>query len=130
RTQEEFIQRFIWEAKATGRLSHENIVNIYDIKSEDQIHYMVMEYVDGITLKELIQQEGKISIEKAIFIAIQICDALAHAHQNGIIHRDIKPQNIICTTDQKYRITDFGISRFIKDSAQLTKTGNVMGSVH
>lgn len=128
--EEEFIQRFIWEAKATGRLSHENIVSVYDIKNENQTYFMVMEFVDGITLKELIQREGKLPVEKVISIGIQICDALAHAHQQGIIHRDIKPQNIICTTDQQYRITDFGISRFIKDSSKLTKTGNVVGSVY
>lgn len=128
--EKELIQRFLWEAKATGRLSHENIVNIYDIKNENQTYFMVMEYVDGITLKELIQQEGKLSTEKAIQIAIKICDALTHAHQNGIIHRDIKPQNIICTADHQYRITDFGISRFIQDPSNLTKTGNVVGTVH
>lgn len=128
--EKEFIQRFIWEAKATGSLSHKNIVSIYDAGSENQTYYMVMEYVDGITLKELIQQKGIIPVDEAIAIASQICDALDHAHQNDIIHRDIKPQNIMCSADGYYRITDFGISRLTRSSSKLTKTGLVMGSVH
>lgn len=128
--EKEFIQRFTWEAKATGSLSHENIVSIYDVGNDQRTYYMVMEYVDGITLKELIHQKGKIPPDEAIDIASQICDALAHAHQNQIIHRDIKPQNIMCSADGHYRITDFGIARLTRSSSNLTKTGIVMGSVH
>lgn len=128
--EKEFIQRFTWEAKATGSLSHENIVSIYDVGNEDRTYFMVMEYVDGITLKELIHQKGKIPTDEAISIASQICDALAHAHQNQIIHRDIKPQNIMCSVNGHYRITDFGIARLTRGSSNLTRTGSVMGSVH
>lgn len=91
---------------------------------------MVMEFVEGCTLKEMIEHKGPLSAKEAIAIAMQICDGLAHAHQNGIIHRDIKPDNIMCTADGRYKVTDFGISRLIKATSTFTKTGTVMGSVH
>ncbi|RAL26869.1 protein kinase domain-containing protein [Thermoflavimicrobium daqui] len=126
----EFIRRFTWEAKATAKLSHPNVVKVFNIGQENKIHYMVMEYVEGRSLKALIKQRGSLSPHECINIAIQICDGLSHAHQNGIIHRDIKPHNILGTRDNEYKITDFGISRLVKPQSTFTKTGMVMGSVH
>lgn len=127
---DEFVKRFILEAQATGRLSHPNIVNVYDAGEEDGLYYMVMEFVESITLKDYIIENGFLSPEKAIDICMQICDGLSHAHSHGIIHRDIKPHNILCTPDGRFKLTDFGIARLIGDSNHLTKTGTVMGSVH
>ncbi|MCH5585780.1 protein kinase [Shimazuella sp. AN120528] len=127
---DEFVKRFILEAQATGRLSHPNIVNVYDAGEEDGMYYMVMEFVEGITLKEYIIEKGFLSAEEAAEISVQICDGLAHAHKQGIIHRDIKPQNILCTPDGRYKLTDFGIARLVDAATHLTKTGTVMGSVH
>ncbi|SFI83600.1 protein kinase domain-containing protein [Thermoflavimicrobium dichotomicum] len=126
----EFIRRFIWEAKATAKLSHPNVVKVFNIGQENKTHYMVMEYIEGRSLKSLIKQRGFLSPHECINIAIQVCDGLSHAHQNGIIHRDIKPHNILCTHDGQYKITDFGISRLVKPQSTFTKTGMVMGSVH
>lgn len=127
---DEFVKRFILEAQATGRLSHPNIVNVYDAGEEDGMYYMVMEFVEGITLKEYIIEKGFLTPEEAAEITAQICDGLAHAHQQGIIHRDIKPHNILCTSDGRYKLTDFGIARLVDAATHLTKTGTVMGSVH
>jgi serine/threonine protein kinase len=127
---DEFVKRFILEAQATGRLSHPNIVNVYDAGEEDGMYYMVMEFVEGITLKEYIIEKGFLSVEEAAEISAQICDGLAHAHKQGIIHRDIKPHNILCTPDGRYKLTDFGIARLVDAATHLTKTGTVMGSVH
>lgn len=127
---DELIQRFSWEAEATGRLSHRNIVRLYDAGKDGQTYFLAMEYVDGITLKELIKKKGKLHYQEAISIAIELCDALEHAHQNQIIHRDMKPQNIMCSLEGHYKITDFGISRLTSGASHLTKTGTIMGSVH
>jgi serine/threonine protein kinase len=127
---DEFINRFILEARATGRLSHPNIVNVYDAGEEDGTYYMVMEFVEGVTLKNHIMEKGFLDAEEATQISLQICDGLAHAHGHGIIHRDIKPHNILCTPDGRYKLTDFGIARFVEAATHLTKTGTVMGSVH
>jgi serine/threonine protein kinase len=127
---DEFVKRFILEAQATGRLSHPNIVNVYDAGEEEGMYYMVMEFVEGITLKEYIIEKGFLSAEEAAEITAQICDGLAHAHKQGIIHRDIKPHNILCTPDGRYKLTDFGIARLVDAATHLTKTGTVMGSVH
>jgi serine/threonine protein kinase len=127
---DEFVKRFILEAQATGRLSHPNIVNVYDAGEEDGLYYMVMEFVEGITLKDHIIEKGFLSAEEAVNITIQISDGLAHAHRQGIIHRDIKPHNILCTPDGRYKLTDFGIARLVDGASHLTKTGTVMGSVH
>ncbi|WP_051271531.1 protein kinase domain-containing protein [Shimazuella kribbensis] len=127
---DEFVKRFILEAQATGRLSHPNIVNVYDAGEENGIYYMVMEFVESITLKDYIIEKGFLTAEEAIDICMQICDGLAHAHKQGIIHRDIKPHNILCTPDGRYKLTDFGIARLVDAATHLTKTGTVMGSVH
>jgi serine/threonine-protein kinase len=126
----EFVRRFVWEAQATGRLSHPNIVNVYDAGQEGPLYYMVMEYVEGVTLKHLIQERGRLSAKEAFQIATQICDGLSHAHSHGIIHRDIKPHNIMCTSDGRYKVADFGIARLLRNSTNLTRTGTVMGSIH
>jgi len=124
----DFIARFHREAQAAASLSHQNVVNIYDLGQENGIYYIVMEYVDGITLKEYINDHAPLSVEEAVNIAIQICDALDHAHQNNIIHRDIKPHNILISKNGRIKVTDFGIARAVS-SATITHTGSVLGSV-
>lgn len=127
---EEFVNRFVFEARATAKLSHPNVVKVFDAGVDHQIYYMVMELVEGHTLKQYISQHAPLAEEEAIYIMRQICFGLAHAHQQGIIHRDIKPQNIIYSTDGTYKVADFGISRVIQETNSFTKTGKVVGSVH
>ncbi|MBA4602906.1 protein kinase domain-containing protein [Thermoactinomyces mirandus] len=127
---QDFIRRFFREAKAAGSLSHPNIVSVYDVGREGSVYYMVMEYVSGPSLIQLIKKEGPFSPEKAVTIASQICDGLSHAHRHGIIHRDIKPHNILVDRDHRYKVADFGISHLPSASTITTKTGYVMGSVH
>ncbi|MDF2722572.1 MAG: serine/threonine protein kinase [Paenibacillus sp.] len=126
---EEFIRRFRREAQAAASLSHPNVVSIYDVGQEDEIHYIVMEYVEGKTLNDLIKERAPLPVEESIRIAGQICDALDHAHLNQIIHRDIKPHNILIGKSGRVKVTDFGIAR-AADSSQITQTGSVVGSVH
>lgn len=126
----EYVRRFVWEAQATGRLSHPNIVNLYDAGQEGPLYYMVMEYVEGQTLKQRIHSKSRLSAREALQIAIQICSGLQHAHSHGIVHRDIKPHNIMCSPDGRYKVADFGIARLLRNSSNLTKTGTVMGSIH
>ncbi|MCF6095837.1 Stk1 family PASTA domain-containing Ser/Thr kinase [Thermovorax subterraneus] len=126
---ENFVMRFRREAQAAASLSHPNIVNIYDVGQEDGIYYIVMEYVEGKTLKELIRQEAPLSPSKVIEIAKQICDALECAHKNKIVHRDIKPHNIIITPEGMVKVTDFGIARASTGST-ITNTGGLIGSAH
>ncbi|MFD1422588.1 serine/threonine protein kinase [Laceyella tengchongensis] len=123
------VRRFIREAKAAASMSHANIVNVYDVGREDSIYFMVMEYVKGPTLMDMIKKKGRFGAEETIEIAIQICEGIHHAHQKGIIHRDIKPHNILVAPGNQYKVTDFGISYFPRVSA-ITQTGYVMGSVH
>lgn len=125
----EFISRFQREAEAASKMTHHNIVNLLDVGMDGENRYLVMEYVQGKTLKEVIQERGRLSAPLACQIAIRILSALEHAHRNGIIHRDIKPQNILVHSDGHVKVADFGIAR-IADSATLTKGDNVMGSVH
>ncbi|MCR1898165.1 Stk1 family PASTA domain-containing Ser/Thr kinase [Irregularibacter muris] len=126
---EQFIKKFKRESQAAASLSHPNVVNIYDVGVQENIHYIVMELVKGKTLKEYIVENKKLSWEKAVDIAIQIASALDHAHKNHIIHRDIKPHNIIITNDNMAKVTDFGIARAITSST-LTQVEDTMGSVH
>lgn len=126
---EEFINKFRRESQAAASLSHPNIVSIYDVGVEDNIYYIVMEYVNGKTLKQLIREKGKLSIDESLDIAIKIAEALKHAHENHIVHRDIKPHNILVTEDGKVKVTDFGIAR-AATSSTVTNTSNVIGSVH
>ncbi|GAA4871128.1 serine/threonine protein kinase PrkC [Paenibacillus vulneris] len=126
---EEFIQRFRREAQAAASLSHSNVVSIYDVGQEEDIHYIVMEYIEGTTLNELIKEKAPLQVEEAVHIASQICDALDHAHHNQIIHRDIKPHNILIGKNGRVKVTDFGIARAVTSST-ITQTGSVVGSVH
>lgn len=126
---EEFVKRFRVEAQAAASLNHPNIVSIYDVGKQDDVQYIVMELIDGITLKEYISQKGALPWKEAIGIAIQICSALDHAHRNFIVHRDIKPHNIMITKDGMAKVTDFGIARAVT-SATITMVGSTIGSVH
>lgn len=126
---DEFIERFDREAKAATSLSHPNIVNIYDVGEEENILFMAMEFVDGLTLKEYIQKNGPLEVEESIKIMRQITDAIAHAHVNGLIHRDIKPQNILIDQHGNAKVTDFGIALALS-ATSLTQTNSVLGSVH
>ena len=126
---EEFIRRFKNESKAIAMLSHPNIVKVYDVSFGDMIQYIVMEYIDGITLKEYIDRQGIIEWKDALHLATQILKALQHAHECGIVHRDIKPQNIMLLQDGTIKVTDFGIARF-SDKATRTMTEQAIGSVH
>ncbi|TAH64063.1 MAG: Stk1 family PASTA domain-containing Ser/Thr kinase [Gottschalkiaceae bacterium] len=126
---EEFINKFRRESQAAASLSHPNIVSIYDVGVEDNVYYIVMEYVNGKTLKQYIREQGKLSIEESLDIAIKIAEALSHAHENHIVHRDIKPHNILVTEDGRVKVTDFGIARAATAST-VTNTSNVIGSVH
>ena len=125
----EFISRFQREAEAASKMTHHNIVNLLDVGMDGENRYLVMEYVQGKTLKEVIQERGKLNAPLACQIAIRILSALEHAHRNGIVHRDIKPQNILVHADGHIKVADFGIAR-IANSSTLTKGDNVMGSVH
>ncbi|GAB3067656.1 Stk1 family PASTA domain-containing Ser/Thr kinase [Virgibacillus ainsalahensis] len=126
---EEFIARFDREAHAAISLAHPNIVNIYDVGEEENILYMVMEYVEGMTLKEYIQHYGPVEVEKALDIMTQVTAAIAHAHANDIVHRDIKPQNILIDTQGQAKVTDFGIAIALS-ATSLTQTNSILGSVH
>ena len=125
----EFIQKFHREAQAAAKLSHPNIVNIYDVGVMGDDHYIVMEYVPGSTLKDRIKQEGHLSVEDALRVAKDIASALAHAHANNLVHCDIKPHNILMMPDGSAKVADFGIARAVTEST-MTYTGNVVGSVH
>lgn len=127
RDDKQFISKFRVEAQSAAGLAHANIVNIYDVGEEAGIYYIVMELVEGITLKEYIKNKGRLSVREATSIALQISAGLEAAHNNGIIHRDIKPQNIIISTDGKVKVADFGIARA---SSSNTINSSVMGSVH
>lgn len=126
---EEFRRRFKNESKAIAVLSHPNIVKVYDVSYGDRIQYIVMECVDGITLKEYIQQQGVINYKEAVFFVTQILRALQHAHDKGIVHRDIKPQNIMLLENGAIKVTDFGIARFSRSETR-TMTDSTIGSVH
>lgn len=131
KNQNEFVQRFIREAKAAGSMSHANIVSVYDIGRENSIYFMVMEYIEGTTLADYLHKNNhSLTTDETLDIAVQICEGLTHAHLNGIIHRDIKLQNIMRTVDGRYKVTDFGISFFSHMNTSLTQTGTVMGSAH
>lgn len=126
---EEFVKRFKVEAQAVASLSHPNVVSIYDVGHQEDIHYIVMEYVDGMTLKEFINKHGAINWQDAVKITIQICSAIEHAHKNNIVHRDIKPHNILLTKEGIAKVTDFGIARAVTSST-ITMVGSTIGSVH
>ncbi len=122
-----FVEKFRAEAQSAAGLSHTNIVNVYDVGEDNGLYYIVMELVEGITLKTFIERKGKLAVKEALAIAIQIAQGMEAAHENHIIHRDIKPQNMIISKDGKVKVTDFGIA---KAASSNTITSNAMGSVH
>lgn len=126
---EEFLRRFRNESKAIAVLSHPNIVKIYDVGFSEKIQYIIMEYIDGITLKEYIEEEKVLSWKDTVHFVIQILRALEHAHSKGIVHRDIKPQNIMMFTDGTIKVMDFGIAKFAREEGK-TATDQAIGSVH
>ncbi len=126
---EEFITRFKNESKAIAVLNHPNIVKVYDVSFGDLIQYIVMEYVDGITLKQYIERQQNLRWKDAVYLTIQVLRALQHAHDKGIVHRDVKPQNIMLLSDGTIKVTDFGIARFAR-SEHKTMTDKAIGSVH
>ena len=125
----EYKERFKREAEVCRKLGHPNIVNLIDAGDVGGVSYIAMEYVDGQTLKELINQSGSIPQEDAVRYTLQILAALGHAHQRGIIHRDVKPQNVMISRSGQIKVGDFGIAG-MADTKTLTTDGNVMGSVH
>ena len=126
---EKFVRRFQREALSASSLSHPNIVEMYDVGEDNGTYYIVMEYVEGMTLKQLIKKRGSLSLSEAIDIMLQITDGIKEAHDSYIIHRDLKPQNILIKENGEVKITDFGIAMAL-NSTQLTQTNSVMGSVH
>lgn len=126
---EEFKRRFKNESKAIALLSHENIVRVYDVNFGEKLQYIVMEYIDGITLKEYINKQNSITWNDAVYFMTQILRAVQHAHDKGIVHRDIKPQNIILLPNGTLKVTDFGIARFSRSETK-TLTEQAIGSVH
>ncbi len=126
---EKFVRRFQREALSASSLSHPNIVEMYDVGEDDGQYYIVMEYVDGKTLKQVLKQRGHLSITEVVDIMLQLTDGMAHAHDSYIIHRDIKPQNIMILPNGMIKITDFGVATAL-NSTQLTQTNSVMGTVH
>ena len=128
-TDEDFIRRFNHEAQAASQLSHPNIIGMLDVGQDGETRYLVMEYVRGVTLKELIRQTGRIRPQRAVQIALRILSAIGHAHENGIVHRDIKPQNIIMDPDAGVKVGDFGIARVTTGGVSATGE-QLLGSVH
>ena len=126
---DKFIRRFEREAQSVSNLSHPNIVEVYDVGVEDNEHYIVMEYIEGKTLKQLLKKRESLTLTEVIDIMTQLTDGIAHAHESYIIHRDIKPQNIMIEDNGLIKITDFGIAMAL-NATQLTQTNSVMGSVH
>lgn len=127
REDENFVRKFHSEAQAAAGLLNPNIVNVYDVGEDRGLYYMVMELVEGITLKEYIEKKGKLSHKEVISIAIQMCNGIGAAHAAGIVHRDIKPQNVMISRDGKVKVTDFGIAKAVSSN---TISSNAMGSVH
>ena len=126
---EDFVARFKREANSVASLSHPNIVGVHDVGAENHINFIVMEYINGKTLKQVIKENGRLSTDKTLEIAFQIAKALECAHKNNIIHRDIKPDNILITEDNIVKVTDFGIAK-VADSQTVTNSNKIMGSVH
>ena len=122
-----FVSKFRVEAQSAAGLSHPNIVNVFDVGEDNGIYYIVMELIEGITLKKYIERKGKLPVKEAVSILIQVAQGIEAAHNNHIIHRDIKPQNIIISKEGKVKVTDFGIARAASTN---TISSNAMGSVH
>ena len=127
---DEFVSRFKREAQAAGKLNHPNIVNMYDVGYDQDMHYIIMEYVDGETLKEYITRHHRLSIDEAVKITISIGEGLEHAHAMGIVHCDIKPHNVIITNTGRVKVTDFGIASAMNSTNTVMYTNSIMGSAH
>ena len=127
---DEFVTRFKREAQAAGKLNHPNIVNMYDVGYDQGLHYIVMEYVEGETLKEYIVRSKKLAIDEAVKIAIAIGEGLEHAHAMGIVHCDIKPHNVMITSNGRVKVADFGIARAMNATNTVMYTNSIMGSAH
>lgn len=125
----EFVRRFRQEAHAAASLSHPHVAAVYDVGSDGDVDYIVMELLPGRTLRDVLREQGPLPLERAVEIAIQVARALQHAHERGLIHRDIKPQNILFTPDEQVKVADFGIARAFGGSSA-TETGTILGSVH
>lgn len=125
----DLLRRFKNESKAVSMLSHPNIVKVYDLNFTESVNYIVMEFIDGVTLKEYIEHQGRLQWKEAVYFTAQILRALQHAHDNGIVHRDVKPQNIMLLQDGSIKVTDFGIARFAR-SGMHTMSDKAIGSVH
>src|SRR5712691_10905766 len=123
----EYVERFRREARAVAQLSHPSIVTVIDRGEADGRQFIVFEYIDGESLKELIERTGPLPVPQALLIAVEIADALAFAHRHGIVHRDVKPQNVLLNGDGKPKVTDFGIARSL-DVEGVTQTGAVLGT--
>ena len=128
-TDEKFVRRFQREALSASSLSHPNIVEIYDVGEDDGNYYIVMEYIDGKNLKQLLKKRGNLTVSEVVDIMLQITSAMSVAHDSLIIHRDLKPQNILIKEDGEIKITDFGIAMAL-NATHLTQTNSAMGSVH
>jgi serine/threonine protein kinase len=126
---EQFVTKFKREATSAARLSHPNIVNVHDVGEENHVNFIVMEYINGKTLKQIIRESGRLSSTKTVEIALQIAKALDCAHKNNIIHRDIKPDNILITEDNIVKVADFGIAK-VADSRTVTNSSSIMGTAH
>ena len=126
---EKFVRRFQREAISASSLSHPNIVEMYDVGEDDGNYYIVMEFIDGKTLKSLIKKRGSLTVCEVVDIMLQLTSAISCAHDSYIIHRDIKPQNVMILDDGRVKITDFGIA-IASIASELTQTNSVMGSVH
>jgi serine/threonine-protein kinase len=124
---EVFRERFLREARMAGQLSHPNIVAVYDVGEEDGLPYIVMEYVEGRTLDDLMAESGPLHPDRAVDLVLQVCAGLEHAHAAGLVHRDIKPQNLLVRPDDTVKVADFGIARPL-DATQLTEAGTVLGT--
>lgn len=126
---QQFLSRFNREAQSAASLSHPNIVSVYDVGEDGNFHYIVMEYIEGVSLKDYITSTSPLPVNQAVEFAIKISNAIGYAHSKGLIHRDIKPQNILLTTDFDIKVTDFGIAKGLGD-VTLTQTGFTLGTVH
>src|SRR4051794_12025148 len=125
---EEYVERFRREARAVAQMSHPNIVTVIDRGADDGQQYIVFEYVDGENLKQLLDRTGPLPTRRAVELSLEIADALAFAHEHGLVHRDVKPQNVLLTPDGNAKVTDFGIARSLDVEHGVTQTGTVLGT--
>src|SRR5690606_23876393 len=125
-----FLARFRNEARSVANLSHPNIVTVHDVGNDGQTHYIVMEFIEGQDLKKIIRTEGVLTVKRTLELAIQICDGIGFAHRAGLVHADVKPQNILVTNDDRVKVTDFGIAQALTDTQPMQRQEVVWGSPH